>query len=158
MENSIYIVKPGDSLWSIAQRFGTDVNTLARFNGIADPEMIMPETVLRIPTEPCNDSIRIHIVQKGDTLFDLAKQYGTTVEALAAANGIENPDILDIDQILRIPEGDEDIGSLTSYTVRPGDTLWKISQMTGVTVPQLININRISDPDSIYPGQVLRIR
>ena len=155
MDNTVYVVKPGDSLWSISQKFGTDTAALALLNGISENDTIYPDQILRIPQPGSCGSIRIHIVQPGDTLYDLAKQYDTTVGELASLNGLEDPDKLDIDQILRIPSEEDDCPPLRSYTVRRGDTLFKISQKTGIPLAQLINLNRLSVPDSIYPGQVL---
>ncbi len=99
----------------------------------------------------------IYIVKKGDTLYNIAKMYDTTVNAIARYNGIIDPDVLSVNQVLRIPvttvpedKGDE-------YTVKSGDTLYKIARNYGVSVSDLINLNKLTTPDLIYPGQVLKI-
>ena len=159
MDNeNVYIVQNGDTLYEIAERFGTTVQTLARYNGIPDPDVISVGEIIRLPDGAGENSVRIHIIQKGDTLYSLAKKYGTTVDELATINGIRNPDIIVEGRVLALPSPGLDTGSIKTYTVRSGDTLWSISRKFGTTVVDLINMNRISDPDMIYPGQVLRVR
>lgn len=206
MENIIYVVEPGDTLEKIAKKFGTDVNTIARYNGIADINDIKAGQILRIaprPGEKAEYTVQkgdtlyniakmwgttaeklaelngiknpdrlevgrviklpydggddIYIVKKGDNLFDIARMYNTTPEALADFNGITNPDSLEPGQILRIP-GKDYMTALDKYTVRSGDSLWKIAQRFGTTVVDLINLNKLINPDLIYPGQVLILR
>ena len=94
-----YTVQPGDTLWGIAERYGTTVSALAAANGIRNPSLIYPGQVLRIPGGTAE---RTYTVQPGDTLWGIAERYGTTVSALAAANGIRNPDLIYPGQVLRI--------------------------------------------------------
>ncbi len=103
-----YTVRPGDTLFSIAQRFGTTVSTLAAANNIANPNLISVGQVLRIPTgtapappqPPVGGS---YTVRAGDTLSSIAARHGTTVSALAAANNIANPNLIRVGQVLVIP-------------------------------------------------------
>lgn len=158
MENIIYVVVPGDTLWKLAETFGTDVNTIARYNGIADPDYIEVGQVLRIPAENISDNADIYIVRSGDTLFDIAMLHNTTIDELATINGLDNANHIEPGQVLRLPTENDNSSTVKVYTVRSGDTLWKIAQKFGTTVIDLINMNRITNPDLIYPGQVLTVR
>lgn len=95
-----------------------------------------------------------YTVRPGDTLWCLSRRFGTTVERLVELNDIENPNLIYVNQILRIP-GKAPIEK--SYIVQPGDTLCGISRLYGVTVNQLVQLNGIQNPNLIYPGQVLRV-
>ena len=97
---SEYTVRAGDSLWLIAERFGTTVDALKSLNGLTG-NLINIGQVLKIPTSQTTPS-RTHVVQAGDTLWLLARRYGTTVDALKRLNGLTN-DLLNIGQILQIP-------------------------------------------------------
>ena len=151
-----YTIQCGDTLLGIARMYGTDVNTLVRLNGILDPDTIEVGRVIRVPADMMSD--RIYIVQSGDTLLDIAEMHGTTVETLADLNGIVDPDYLEAGQVIRLPSENFSNEDITSYTVRSGDRLWQISQKFGVRLVDLINLNRLTNPDLIYPGQILVLR
>ena len=97
---SEYTVQAGDSLWLIAERFGTTVDALKSLNGLTG-NLINIGQVLKIPAFQTTPS-RTHVVQAGDTLWLLARRYGTTVDALKKLNGLTS-DLLNIGQILQIP-------------------------------------------------------
>ncbi|PWH19314.1 MAG: M23 family peptidase [Ardenticatenia bacterium] len=119
-----------------------------------------------------------YIVQDGDTLSDIALRFGVTVEALISANQIQDPDLIQVGQKLLIPilevekeiaptpSGDQTDAQTTQapstyqpqvYIVQPGDTLYSIAMRLGVTVEELIEANRLSDPNYLRVGQELRI-
>jgi len=94
---------------------------------------------------------KIHVVQVGQNLFRIALMYGTSVEAIAAANNITNPAILSVGQELQIP-------SATSAPAEtPGDNLFRIAMRYGVDQYYLARYNGIDNPAMIYVGQVIRI-
>jgi LysM repeat protein len=95
-----YTVKTGDTLSKIAERFGTDWQTLARINGITNPDRIAPEQTIRLPDGAA--STGTHIVRNGETLSGIAARYGTNAATLARINGIANPDLIRPDQQLRL--------------------------------------------------------
>jgi LysM repeat protein len=100
----------------------------------------------------------VHVVRKGDTMYSIARTYGTTVWAIAAANGIANPNIIYVGQRLRIPTGHAPYPAPGNvYIVRPGDTLYSIARHFGVSLSALISVNGISNPNRIYAGQRLII-
>lgn len=92
----------------------------------------------------------LYTVRPGDTLWALSRRFGTTISAIAADNGIRDPNLIYVNQILRI-RGTQ---SPQTYTVQSGDTLWAISRAYGTTVNALVSLNNISNPNLIYPGQV----
>lgn len=95
-----YTVQKGDTLWALAQRFGTTVEALAEDNQIRDPNLIYVNQVLRIPGVSPE---RTYTVQSGDTLWEIAQLYGTTVTQLVRLNSIQNPNLIYPGQILLLP-------------------------------------------------------
>ena len=142
-----YLVKPGDSLWMISQKYKTTVNALKELNNLTS-DMIMPGQVLQIPQSATNT---MYVVKPGDTLWKIAGMYGISVNELANYNNISN-DFLSIGQILSIPSRTMN----TKYTVKNGDTLWSISQKYGISVEAIKNANNLMD-NIIFIDQVLNI-
>lgn len=95
----------------------------------------------------------LYTVRRGDTLWALARRFGTTISAIAADNGIRDPNLIYVNQVLRI-QGEQ---GERSYTVQVGDTLWGIARTYGTTIDRLVRLNSISNPNLIYPGQVLQL-
>ena len=93
-----YVVKAGDTLYSIARMHETTVAAILANNEIANPNLIHPGKELTI------SSISLHLIIRGDTLWSLSKKFETTVEALAAENNIENPDLIYVGDTLNIPQ------------------------------------------------------
>lgn len=130
--------------------------------------------------EPAGDVI--HTVVAGDTLGDLANQYGVSVEAIAAANDLPDVHTLEVGQQLLIPlsgetgvaeEEEEPVEEVESevegeeqesppavervHTVQPGDTLFRIGQQYGFTVDELVAFNNLTNPDRLDVGDQIRI-
>ena len=140
----IHVVKPGDTLWGISQRYGSDINSMISLNEIGNPNVLVVGQALVIP-----DVIREYVVQPGDNLWAISSRYGVTVQELAKFNTMSNPSLIYVGQILQIP--------YFSHRIMAGETLWSISSRYGITVNQIVQSNDISNPSMIYPGQVLRI-
>ncbi|HZY45171.1 MAG TPA: LysM peptidoglycan-binding domain-containing protein [Anaerolineae bacterium] len=108
-EPTIYVVQAGDTLYSIAQRYGIDVNALAETNGLINPDQIYVGQSLTIPSPSAASTStgpsvnRIHAVQKGETLFSIAVTLGTSIRAIAEANHFSNTNWVLIGQQLVIP-------------------------------------------------------
>ncbi|WP_047152933.1 LysM peptidoglycan-binding domain-containing protein [Aneurinibacillus tyrosinisolvens] len=95
--------------------------------------------------------MQIHVVQQGETLWAISRQYGVTVTQIVTANELENANRLVVGLALVIPTPHR------THTVRPGETLWMIAERYGITVQAIIRANRIADPARISPGTVLII-
>lgn len=106
------------------------------------------------PVPNPNPANQTYTVVPGDTLYAIAARYRTTVAELAARNGILNPNLIYPGQVLAVPAASEPV---STYTVRPGDTLSSIAGRFNTSVGELASINNISNPNLIYPGQVLRL-
>lgn len=149
-----YVVQRGDTLWGIAQKYGTTYQHLADINGIREPDKINAGQVIHIDTAPLPDNRTnaTYVVQPGDNLTVIAKKFGTTVNDLAAINGISHDrlDYIQAGQTLKVP-GQQS----RTYVVKPGDTLSQIAARFGMDYHHLADINNIKDPDKIQSGWIL---
>jgi LysM repeat protein len=163
----VHVVQPGENLYRIALRYGVTVNAIAQANGLTNTRRIYVGQRLVIPTSgspssPPASSGGVHVVQRGENLYRIALRYGTTVQALATANGIVNTGRIYTGQRLVIPghsgtPPSTPPASGQTYVVRRGDTLSAIALRYGVSVWSIAQLNVISNPSLIYVGQVLRI-
>ena len=151
-----YTIKKGDSLWSIANKFGTTVKKLKEINKLSTNVLKVGQT-LKISSveETIPDEYLLYTVKKGDTLYDIAASYGTTVETLKTINNLENSN-LTINQQIFIPK-DTKLGvNKNIYVVKKGDTLFDIAKLKGVTVSEIKEANNLKT-DTLQIGQVLNI-
>lgn len=128
------------------------LDALARSGETAPPPVVVkPPVVTPPPVTPTPGPIQWR-VDPGDTLSGIAAYYnGPSVDQIAAANSITNPDAIQVGQMLAIP------GPLV-WIVDPGDTLSSIAAYYAVSVDYLVRLNGITNPDRIQTGQVLRIQ
>jgi len=155
-----YTVQRGDTLYSIARRFGTTVNAIVQANGILNPNLIFAGQVLWIPSSgvsPGQPGQTIYIVQKGDTLYSIACRFGTTYQALASLNGIPYPYTIYVGQKLVISAGGVPPTSYRVHIVQPGETLWRIALRYGTTPWAIASLNGLRNIHLIYAGQRLLI-
>jgi LysM repeat protein len=107
----VHVVQRGETLSSIAWRYGTSVNALVQANGLRNANYIYAGQRLTIPggggssrgggVAPSGGTV--HVVQRGETLAGIALRYGTTAAAIASANGLRNPNLIYVGQRLTIP-------------------------------------------------------
>jgi LysM repeat protein len=102
-----YTVQPNDTLWSIAQQFGTTVDTLVSANNLANPDYLSVGMVLDVPNNStaCTASDTTYTVQPGDSLTAISQQFNISIDALAQANSISQADFIQAGQQLTIPGG-----------------------------------------------------
>ena len=118
--DSTYVVQPGDTLYRIAQMFGTNVPTLVGMNNIANPNLIYVGQQLRVPGDgtapppapapgepappsPAPSPDGTYVVQAGDTLYRIAARFGTNLPTLVGMNNLSNPNYIYVGQVLKIP-------------------------------------------------------
>ncbi len=160
-----YTVQPGDTLFNIAQRFGTTVEAIAGANGIPDAALIEVGQKLVIPApepEPDEAPPPVYVVQPGDTLFGIAQQFGTTVKAITVANNIPDPSFLDVGQKLVIPDTLEEVGGplvavRRMHLVLTGETLPFLAFRYGTTMRALREANDLGRLGLLLPGQQIVI-
>lgn len=100
-----------------------------------------------------------YIVKPGDTLSHIALWYNTTIEELVKLNNIQNPNLIYVGQRILILTSDEpNKEKEITYTVRYGDSLWKIANRYGVSVNSLVTLNNMQNPNLIYPGQQIKVK
>ncbi|GAB4552243.1 MAG: hypothetical protein OHK0023_20010 [Anaerolineae bacterium] len=108
--------------------------------------------------ESAPPGMTIHVVQRGDTLFKIAQAYGTTVEAIVQANGINNPAALSVGQRLLVPNPNPSApGVPTAYIAQPGDSLTKLAVQFGTSRREIARRSRITNPHLLFIGQQLAL-
>ncbi len=97
----IHVVQPGQNLFRIALQYGLEVDALARYNGITNPELIYVGQKIKIPGGGSANGA--YIVQQGDTLLSIAVKFNTTTEAIMAANNLSDANLIYVGQELNVP-------------------------------------------------------
>ena len=126
------------------------------------PPGVPTHTPTSAPTTPPGTpgAPTVHVVQRGENLFRIALRYNTTVEAIAAANGIRNPHLIYVGQKLTISQGGGTTpqpGGGRTHVVQPGENLFRIALRYGTTPQAIAAVNNLPNIHLIYVGQVLRI-
>ena len=135
-----------------ANQFNGTVEQLQKYGAAGDVKPPTPTPTPPVqPVPPTTGGT--YVVKPGDTLSGIATKYHTTYQALASANNISNPNLIYVGQVLSVPGA----AAPKTYTVKAGDTLSGIATANGTTWQNLQQINGLSNPNLIYPGQVLRL-
>ena len=147
-----YVVKPGDTLWDLANRFDTSATAILETNGLQGQDLF-PGAVLKLPNGS-NATPQTYVVQLGDTLYDISVAFGLSVDELIAFNAIEGS-VIEAGQTLSVTRPTTTPEPL-KITVAPGDTLWGIA-VAHETTPELIRSANSLTRDVINPGTSLVI-
>ena len=157
-----YVVQKGDTLYSIALKYGTTPNVIIRKNNLKNNTLMVGQT-LTIPNdvESTGDysdmsNFNTYVVQRGDSLYSIANAYNVSVNDLRNINNLTS-DILSVGQVLIIP-GNLNRNSNTSnlYVVKRGDSLWSIANKFNVSINKIRMLNNLNS-DILTIGQTLII-
>lgn len=173
MECITYIVKKGDSLYSIARKYNTTVDEIKRYNNLTSNLLNIGDKIV-IPCNVENDykddnnNYVSYIVEKGDTLYGIAKKFGTTVDRIKELNNLLNNtlnigDVLIVDDKTGVSSILECYGSgeyedlnYFNYVVVKGDNLYDLARKYGTSVDELKRINGLTS-NNLSVGQILKI-
>jgi len=160
----IHVVKKGESLFTIAEEYGTNVTTLQKINGKGRGTSVLLGEEIKIPKVNSSPLTESYTVRSGDTLFEISRRYGTSINELMKTNRLKSGR-LEPGQTIRVParataqssEADPPSLSRTAkYRIQRGDSLHSIAQRYDTTVSRLKTLNGMRS-DAIKPGQQLLV-
>lgn len=168
-----YTVQPGDTLSGICSRFGVPMSSVIAWNNIANPNLIIAGTVLKLkasapaPAPAPSGVPATYTVQPGDTLSGICAKFGLNMTTVEALNHITNPNLIIAGTVLTLtgstpapapaPAPAPQPAGIIIYKVVPGDTLSGIAARYNTTVAELQSLNGIANPSLIYAGQDIKI-
>jgi LysM repeat protein len=165
-QSQTHIVKQGETLFSIAQQYDIEVEQIRGWNNLRGNELSVGQTLL--VSAPSSDSAITHTVQRQETLFSISKQYNVSIAEIKSWNNLSSNN-LQVGQELTIypsEANDQEQQSLvveketqrnSYYTVKSGDSLYKIAQERDMTVEELKSLNNLTS-NTIRVGQQLTVR
>lgn len=142
-KENTYIVKEGDTLYSIGRRFNTSVEKLKEINNLINNNIYKGQ-VLYIDDKDNSTDTNIYQVQKGDTLYKIASLFNTTVDEIKKINNLTTNELYIGDKLI-IPENEEIKDEYDIYTVQKGDSLWKIANNYNISTKDLIELNNLDN-------------
>lgn len=163
-----HTVAVGENLYRIGLKYGMSWVVLAAYNHLPNANYIRMGQVLQIPgggtpgpsptpTPPDETGHIDYVVQRGDTLNKIGQRFGVSWVEIAEANGLVNPNLIYAGQVLKIPTTAPEVPPAVTHTVKPGETLYRISLQYGIHWLAIAQTNNIAPPYVIYPGQVLAL-
>lgn len=156
-DGNYYTVKKGDSLWSIATKYGITVNDLKEINKLEN-NILKEGQILKVKKadEILTEDYLIYKVKDGDSLWKISNEYNTTVDILKSINNLKN-NTLTINQQLFIPKTKETgVEKDNIYVINKGDTLWEIANKNNTTVEELKKINNLTT-NNLKVGDILKL-
>lgn len=152
MENlSNYVVKRGDTLYSISKKTGIPVDTIKRINNLTNNNLYIGQ-VLNL--EKIEEAEEFYIVEKGDTLYSISKKFNIPIEELKEKNNLSS-NSLTIGQVLKLTDTPLPETEMITYIVEKGDTLYSIAFNNNITLEELKRINNLTSNNLIIGQQLL---
>lgn len=134
-----YVVKKGDTLYGIANKYNVSVDNLKSYNNLSTDSLSIGQ-IIKIPDNKVNSNE--YVVKSGDSLYSISKKYGVSVDELMSVNNLKST-MLSIGQVLKIPNNSEVTNVI--YTVKKGDSLWSIAKDNKTTVDAIVKLNNLSN-------------
>lgn len=151
-ETQTYIVKSGDTLYSIASKYGISVNTLKNYNNLTTNVLSIGQKLnIPVTSEQPSSNYLDYVVKKGDSLYSIANKYNTSVSDIMKINNL-NTSLLNIGMVLKIPAQSSEI----TYIVQSGDNLYSIARKYNTTIDSIKNKNNLTS-NNLSIGQILII-
>lgn len=163
-----HYVRRGETVSGIATRYRSSISAISQANQLGRNNLIRPGQRLRVPTSygssysttqtrqlTTEGNNLVYTVKRGDTLYHIAQAFKTSVQEIKNRNNLKS-NTLQVGQKLTIHAGNGG-GSATFYTVKSGDSPFKIAQRFGMDLNVLLSLNGLTRRSTIYPGQKLRV-
>ncbi len=167
-------VRNGESLSVIAQRYNTSIRSIMKANNLRRKNYVKAGWRLKIPTKGSYAALGTapvstyrhtgkrpekYVVRKGDSLWMIARRFGTTTKAIQSVNNLAHSR-LRIGQVLNIPKASSSLTSMKtqSYKVRKGDSAYVIAQKHQMSLSEFLTLNYLTPRSTIYPGQTLLVK
>ncbi len=158
-KENIYVVLKDDTLYSIARKFNTSVDKIKELNNLTSNTLNVGQTLI-IPKKQdliiAPSEYITYVVKSGDTLYKIANNFNTTPSAIMNINNLTSTN-LSLNQVLKIPTvKEEEIIDYNTYTVKSGDSLYKLANSFNTTVEKIKDLNNLTN-NNLSIGQVLKI-
>ena len=134
-----YVVKKGDTLYGIANKYNISVDNLKSYNNLSTDSLSIGQ-IIKIPDNKVNSNE--YVVKSGDSLYSISRKYGVSVDELMNVNNLKST-VLSVGQVLKIPNSGEVTNVI--YTVKKGDSLWSIAKNNKTTVDAIVKLNNLSN-------------
>ena len=134
-----YVVKKGDTLYGIANKYNVSVDNLKSYNNLSTDSLSIGQ-IIKIPDNKVNSNE--YVVKSGDSLYSISRKYGVSVDELMCVNNLKST-VLSVGQVLKIPNSGEVTNVI--YTVKKGDSLWSIAKNNKTTVDAIVKLNNLSN-------------
>ncbi|MBM7624467.1 LysM peptidoglycan-binding domain-containing protein [Sporohalobacter salinus] len=158
-----YVIKAGDTLYELIQRFETTIPALIGANPGIDPENLQVGQEICIPLQerfPSCPEGNFYSIQPGDTLYKIAQRFNISVDNLNEANPRLDPQNLNVGEIICIPVAKPPVEcpeGTFKYQIQAGDTFYEIARRFGTTIEELKRLNPDVNPDALLIGQSICI-
>jgi len=171
------VVKPGETLSEIAERYGTSVERLMQLNGLRSAKDLWAGSRIQVPGAEGGSNARggggassgsgNYTVKPGETLSEIAERHGTSVDRLMQLNNLRSAKDLWAGSRIQVPGASPARPASAAaplnrnardHKVQPGETLSEIADRYGISMDRLISLNGLKEPNDLQAGSTLRLK